>query len=657
MRTAVLLLLTALTAAGQAPIPTSVKSPDGAVAIAFSSSPHGPLSYTVSYHGRIVVDRSALGFEIEGQPPLQNGLRVLGSYSGVVDQTYSMPHGKSNPVRDRSRTFGLDLVEAGGLGRRLKIEARAYDDGAAFRYVLPEQKALREVRITAELTQFNLAKEGTAYPLFLANYQTMYEDEHLTMPLGGIRSDYLIGLPFLAELPGLAWVAITEADIDNYPGMYLVHSAERKNGRLLLARLSPSLEPGLAAQGVVPITTPWRVIMVGDQPGRLVESNIVNNLNPPSAIADTSWIKPGKTAWDWWSGSYAEGVAFKPGMNTATMDHYIDFAAASGFPYMLIDAGWAAGGGGTWHSGYDLSHANAEVDLPEILGHAKSKGVGVWLWANWSDVEAQADICFPLFEKWGIAGVKIDFMSRDDQWMVNWYRRLLRKAAEHHLMIDFHGAYKPDGIGRTWPNLLTREGVMGAEYNKWSARITPEHNVVLAFTRMLAGPMDYTPGGFNNVTREEFVPRNIQPEVMTTRAHALALYVVFESPLQMVSDYPEAYQNQKDFDFIKAVPTVWDETRVLAGRPDDYIAIARRRGREWFIGVITGRRDHHMELPLDFLGSGSYSADIYADAPDAARHPKHTAIESRPVDSATKLRLQLAVGGGAAIRLHLASPP
>ena len=456
MKIKVAFILPLLAAAAAAQV--SVDSPDGSVSIAFSAPPDGPLTYTVSYRGRAVIDRSELGFEIEGQPPLQDRLRVLGSYRGVVDENYPMPHGKSNPVRNHCRTLGIQFAEMGPLGRKLTVEARAYDDGAAFRYILPRQTALSEVRITAERTQFNLAKEGTAYPLALANYQTMYEDDHLTLPLSGIRSDYLVGLPFLVELPGLAWVAITEADIDNYPGMYLVHSAERKNGRLLLARLAPSLEPGLAAQGVTPMSSPWRVVMVGDRPGRLVESNIVINLNPPSAIADTSWIRAGKTAWDWWSGSHAEEVNFKPGMNTATMEHYIDFAADSGFPYMLIDAGWSAGGGDTWHSGYDLLHTSPDIDMPEILRHAKSRKVGVWMWAIWSDIEAQADLCFPLFEQWGIAGVKIDFMSRDDQWMVNWYRRTLRQAAAHHLMIDFHGAYKPDGIRRTWPNLMTREG-------------------------------------------------------------------------------------------------------------------------------------------------------------------------------------------------------
>jgi alpha-glucosidase len=290
--------------------------------------------------------------------------------------------------------------------------------------------------------------------------------------------------------------------------------------------------------------------------------------------------------------------------------------------------------------------------MPAILAHARAKNVRIWLWAHWTDIDRQMDEVFPLLEKWGIAGVKIDFMNRDDQWMVNFYRRVVSKAAAYHLMIDFHGAFKPDGIERTWPNLLTREGVMGLEYSKSTARITPEHNLMLAFTRALAGPMDYTPGGFDNVTRAEFVPRRQRPMAMGTRAHQLALYVVFESGLQMVSDYPEAYRGQPDFEFIRAVPNVWDETRVVSGRPGEFIAVARRKGDEWYVGSITGWHGAEVDLPLGFLGHGNYRADIYADAPDAGDRPKHTTITQQGVTASTVLRLKLASGGGAAIRFH-----
>jgi alpha-glucosidase len=648
MRTSIFLVTLALAASAQ----TSVKSPDGQIEMSISTD-GGQLGYSVTYRGKPVIARSVLGLDIQEQRPLGPGLRVTASRPGSVDETYNMPHGKSNPVRNRCQTLAVDLEETGAAGRRMTLEARAYDDGVAFRYLLPDQAALKTIRIANERTEFQFAKESVTYPLILQNFRTSYEDGYHAMPVSGIHPDQLVALPLLAEVPGAAWVAITEADIDNYAGMYLMHSAPNA-ARSLFAKLSPSMdEPGLAVQTTTPMRSPWRVIMIGAQPGRLVESNIVINLNPPSAIADTSWIKPGKTTWDWWSGTHAEGVNFQPGMNTATMNHYVDFSAENGIPYMLIDEGWALRNPNTTVRGNtDITRLNPNVDLQAILAHAKSKGVRIWLWAHWADIERQADEAFALYEKWGIAGVKIDFMDRDDQWMVNFYRRIVQKAAEHHLMIDYHGAYKPDGMRRTWPNLLTREGVMGAEYNKWSGRITPDHNVMLAFTRMLAGPMDYTPGGFNNVTREEFEPRMTKPMVQGTRAHALALYAVFESAFQMVSDYPEAYTGLKEFDYVKAAPSVWDETHVPGGRPGEYITVARRHGREWFVGSIAGWEPREIDVPLEFLGRGEFIAEIYSDAPDAAQNPKRVVREERRVSASTLLHVKMAPGGGQAIRIR-----
>jgi alpha-glucosidase len=513
-----LLLCGLLLAAGNAPAQAgkaAVASPDGAIRAVFSLIPGadgaggGQLSYEVTFRGKAIIERSLLGFEMQNQPPIGANLLTVAATNARIDETYRIPAGKSNSVRNQCNTLLFDLKEAKAPGRKLTLEARAYNDGIAFRYIIPDQPAVKEARIVNEKTEFVLASDATTYPLILRNFRSSWEDDYRTVALSGIAPESVIGLPLLTEIPGVAFVAITEADIDNYAGMYLAHSAQ--NPKALVARLAPRIdEPGLAVASQAPVTTPWRVLMISNEVGRLIESQIVNNLNPPCAIADTSWIKPGKASWDWWSGPAADGVNFKIGSNTETANYYIDFSAKAGFEYFMFDAGWAAHGTGPNDSGADITQPGPGVDLPAILAHAKSKNVKVWLWAHWTDVERQMDEAFPLFEKWGIAGVKIDFMDRDDQWMVNYYRRVAKKAAEHHLMIDFHGAYKPDGIGRTWPNVITREGVMGLEYNKWSARITPDHNVMLAFTRMLAGPMDYTPGGFRNATREEFEPA--QPE-------------------------------------------------------------------------------------------------------------------------------------------------
>ncbi len=639
----------------------SLSSPNGQLQISFSVLRDGTqksqLVYDVAFRGKPVLVHSPLGMDVQDQEALGTNVEIVSSTApSKVDETYTIPAGKSNPVRNFYNAISIELHEPGNVGRTFSIEARAYDDGVAFRYLVPDQRVLKVLHLVNERTQFQFSKEATTYPLILRNYQTSWEDSYHTLPMSSIHPEWLVALPLLAEVPGVAWVGITEADIENYSGMYLQSQEGDRNGRTLKARLTPRFDvPGVSVIGTTPLHSPWRVIMIADNPGRLIESNMVINLNPPCAIADTSWIKPGKAAWDWWSGEAADGVDFKPGMNTATMKHYIDFASKSNFEYMLIDAGWAAHTVGPDASGADLTQTQPDINMPEILDFAKSKNIRVWLWAHWTDIDRQMDDAFPLFEKWGIAGVKIDFLNRDDQWMTDFVRRTVKKAAEHHLEIDFHGAFKPDGIRRTYPNLLTREGVMGLEYNKWSYRVTPDHNVMLAFTRMLAGPMDYTPGGFRNTTREQFEPRDVRPEVMGTRAHQTALFVVFESPFEMVSDYPEAYAGQKELAFISAVPTSWDETRVLNAKVGDYVTIARRRGAEWYIGSIAGWHGADLDIPLNFLGSGQYIAEIYSDAPDATENPTHTTLDRKPVSQSTVLKAKLVTGGGQAIRVRPAT--
>jgi alpha-glucosidase len=636
-----------------------VASPNGQIVFVLSngSSGSGPvaLRYSVDFHGKRLLDEGELGLDLQGLPALGPGMHFVGSKPGSQDETYTIPVGKTKEVRDHYNSLVADFE--GESGTKLSVEVRAFDDGVGFRYVVPEQPSIKSVHISAERTQFRYSKDATLYPLVVSGFQSSYEDDYQMRTVGSLHHDWLVALPLLAEVPGTGWVAITEANIDNYAGMYL-----RSDKPLfsLRAELSPKVDvPGVAVDATVPFHSAWRVLMIGDAPGRLIESSIILNLNPPSKIADTSWIQAGKSAWDWWSGDWATGVNFTPGMNTATLKHYIEFASDSGFPYMLIDAGWALSTPGAKSGDYadpaDITRYNPNVDLPELLRYAKEKNVRIWLWSHWTSVDKYMDQAFPLFEKWGVAGVKIDFMNRDDQWMVDWYRRVVEKAAEHHLMIDYHGAFKPDGLRRTYPNLMTREGVMGKEYSKWSARVTPVHNTTLPFTRMLAGPMDYTPGGFNNTNLENFIGRNKMPMSLGTRAQELALYVVFESPLEMVSDYPEQYKGQKAFDFIKQVPATWDEVRVIDGLPMRYITLARRSGKDWYVGSLTNWEERNSKVPLDFLGEGKYVAEIYADAPDATGNATHVAFSKHPVDRTTVLDVHMVSGGGNAIWIHAAA--
>ncbi len=641
-----ILSFAALGALGATPL--SVTSPDGNLTVTFelktNPQPYLPgmrAYYRVSYKGQTVLKDSPLGLDFKDQAALDHGFEIIGSQRASHDTTWTDSLGAVRSVRDHYSELTVSLRESLVPGRRLDLIFRAYNSGIAFRYSLPRQNGLDKFTLSSEDTGFYFPGNPSAFALNLGSYNTSYEGEFQPVTLDQIKPTSIIGIPLLVHMPDGPWVAILEADLDDYAGMFL--GGVRGIPGALKSKLSPL--PGHSDEAVIsstPKDSPWDVVMVNSTPGGLIQSDaLILNLNPPSALSDPSWIKPGKAAWDWWSGSYASGVNFKPGMNTATMEHYIDFASKAHFRYMLIDAGWSPRD--------DITRTVPSIDMPAILAYAKQRNVRILLWMYWSAVDKQMDKAFPLFEKWGVAGVKIDFMNRNDQEMVNFYHRTVKATAAHHLVVDFHGAYPPDGLRRTYPNLLTREGVMGMEYNKWSRRETPEHLTTIPFTRMLAGPMDYTPGCFNNATREQFQPRQIQPMCQGTRANQLAMYVAYLSPLEMVSDYPEDLIGQPGFEFLKKVPTVWDGTRVLNGEPSKYVTIARRQGGDWYLGSMTNWTPRDLDVPLSFLGPGKWDAKIFADGPNADKNAKDLSIRAKQVTAGDTLPLHLASGGGAAV--------
>ena len=624
-----------------------VKSPDGNLEIAFHTRGEpGQLVYSVTFRGKPLIDDSALRLDLEGQRPLGAEVRIARQSPSIVDETYRLVTGKTSSVRNHYSALRIHLEEDGENRRDFSIEARAYDDAAAFRYVVPEQRPIREFRLKKEATEFRISKDATTYALVLPNYRTMYESEYIKLNASafanknGLSNRVLIGLPLVMRVPGVAWMAISEADLRDYSSMYLVNPSPEWGGHWFESQLAPGDDPDVVVTGNLPHHSGWRVLLVGDEPGRLIESNVITSLNPESEIRDTSWIRGGLTAWDWWSGSI--GRDGKPAYTTETMKYYVDFAAKSGFPYMLIDAGW--------YAPWDITKMNGKVDVPEVVRYAAAKNVKVWIWLAYVDVDSQMEQAFPLYEKWGVAGLKIDFVERDDQRGIAFYYRAAKLAAEHHLMLDFHGATKPTGLERTYPNVLGYEAVLGMEQSKAGMRDNPDHRLTLPFTRMLAGPMDYTPGGFEDVTRNDFVARQIRPMVMGTRAQQLAMYVAYQAPFQMVSDTPKAYEDQPAFGFIEHVPVTWDETRVLSGEPGEFIAIARRKGDEWFLGAMTDWTARELDVPLAFLGGGKYTAEIYADAEDAAEYPKNVSVRRQAVDRGMHLKAALAPGGGYAVR-------
>jgi alpha-glucosidase len=638
---------------GQSAAPVVLMSPDEQIVMRFTTQPvkgdpagGGNLTYSLSFHGKRILDDSALALELNDLPALGSEVRITSSDFAQGADDYAAQNSKASHVHDVYQRVALHITEDRGTHRKMTIEARAYNDGVAFRYVLPEQDTIKAVQLHQEDTEFRQSIDATNWALELPNYRSSSESEYVQLPTsafsneGGVPSTFLIGMPLLIHEPGLAWMALMEADIEGNSSMYVTNPSGNWAAHWFVTKLSPRFDhPEIAVETTLPYHSPWRVLMVADDPGRFVESNLLYDLNPPNRVADTSWIHGGKAAWNWWVNDVDESGT--PAYTTKNMKRYVDFSAESGFPYMMLDAGWSSS---------DITKLNGKVDVPELARYAATKHVKVWVWLYSESVMRQMKEAFPIYEKWGVAGIKIDFINRDDQQGVQFYYDVAREAAEHHLMVDFHGTRTPWGIERTYPNVLSYEGVLGLENNKVGRRDSPVDRSVFPFTRLLASPMDYTPGAFNNATEDGFEARNTDPMAMGTRAQQLALYVIFQTALPMVSDSPQSYAGQPAFQFIKDVPVSWDATRVLNGRPGEFATVVRRHGDEWYLGSMTNWTPRTVNVPLSFLGSSIYAAEIYEDASDAAADPKHVAVRRQSVNSGQTLQLHLASGGGCAIR-------
>ncbi len=616
----------------------TVQSPNGGVAVHVALQ--GQLTYSISFHGRPVIVESPLGLEFrEGLALTGPNLRFVNLARSSVDTSWTNLLGKSNPVRDQ---YNQEVVSFGAsASATMKLLVRAFDDGAAFRYEAISTGS-QEAVIQSEKTEFRFPNDPTVWAATYDGFSHPYEHEYAKAKLSSIYPSSLIGLPLLVETDPQTFVGITEADLTDWAGMYLKTTA-RNAPPIVKAALSPRLDGDGLVKVKLPHSSPWRVVMIGSKPGDLIESNLIVNLSPPSAIANTSWIQPGKMAWDhWWSGDVK--------MDNETEKRFIKFAGEMGFPYQLVDWQWY----GTFNKpGADITKPAPQLNMPELLRYAKEQKVRLWLWLHSGDVNralkaGTLDEAFTVYQRWGIAGVKIDFMERDDQEMVNWYSTVVELAAKHRLMMDYHGAFKPTGLRRTWPNLLTREGVLGNEYNKVSGRVTPEHKLTLPFTRMLAGPMDYTPGGFLNRSPAEW-KETTPTEVMGSRPQELALFVVYESPLMCVADDPDHYRGQPGLDFLKVVPTVWDETRVLEGTVGKHILLARRKGNDWYVGGMTGDDEFQAKLPLSFLGNNRYLATIFADPNDPNASYEQVNQTEQRVTAKDVIDVRMRPAGGVAI--------
>jgi len=643
--------------------PIKLLSPNGKIEVNVSvkeNSASQRLYYSINYKGKPVLLDSPVELIFKYIPAFAN-LKIKKQKTETIDEHWQRVVGKSKNARNYCNQLSLSVEENSGLGRKIDFIFRAYDDGVAFRYYLPKQKHIGDFNLEAEKTWFRFGDNHTVWAADYKGFVSHQESEFNQIKLSDLSASKPYGVPLLVRVDESIWAAITEANITDWAGMYLGKVENDSNALVTMLSPHPN-DPNIAVSSRIPRYSPWRVVMLGEKPGDLLESNIIENLNEPCMLKDTSWIKPGKCAWDWWwSGRYAPDVNFTLGSNTETMKYFIDFASEMDWEYQLIDWYWYGPPFKVMlkeaDPNADITKSNPDINIPELVRYAAAKNVRLILWLHWQHADRQMDEAFALYEKWEIAGVKIDFMMRDDQEMVNFYHRAVKKAAQHHLLVDFHGAYKPDGFSRTYPNLITREGVLGNEWNKWSARVTPDHCLTLPFTRMLAGPMDFTPGGFLNVRKADFKFGKMGADagpvyVMGTRCFQLAMMVVYESPLQVLCDSPYNYRNSPaGLDFLKIVPTMWDQTKVLNAQVGDFITIARRNGNEWFVGSMTDWTPRSLEIPLDFLGESKYEAVIWADADDVDTNPQHLAKQTIQVTAKDKITVKMAPAGGQVIHL------
>ncbi|HMG34039.1 MAG TPA: glycoside hydrolase family 97 protein [Blastocatellia bacterium] len=622
-----------------------VQSPDGRIEIDVDT--REGIRYNVSLSGTNLLQSCELSLDVNHKT-LGPGCRVKKSSQKSQDhQIEPQIKRKSAKIHEAYNELRLEM-EAD-----YAVVFRAYNEGAAYRW--ETSLADREVKIYGEVARFNFAADCSVFYPKEDSFFSHNERRFINMPLKSVSATDIASVPAVIDAR-VAKIAVADADVEGYPGLWL-----RGNGDNSLSAVFPPfpLKEQLfrdrdlrvtRAADYIAVTTgtrtfPWRVLGIAQKDSDLLTNQIVYLLAKPSQVQDTSWIRPGKVAWDWWNANNIYGVDFKSGINTATYKYYIDFAAKYGIEYVILDEGWYKLG--------NLMQVSADIDVQELADYAKQKHVGVILWVVWKTLDDQLEAALNQFERWGIKGIKVDFMQRDDQPIIDFYHKICREAAKRKMLVDFHGAIRPATMTRTWPNLLSTEGVQGLEHCKWSDATNPEHDVTIPFTRMFLGPMDYTPGAMNNASKSSFAHVFERPMSMGTRCHQLAMYVVFESPLQMLADSPSNYLREPEaMQFLAPVPTVWDETLVLDSRIGDYVIVARRSGQVWYVGAMTDWTARELDVDFSFLPEGAFTMESYQDGTNASRFGSDYKRVASQVSRSTKLKIKLAEGGGWAARIH-----
>ncbi|MBN2348893.1 MAG: glycoside hydrolase family 97 protein [Bacteroidales bacterium] len=613
-------------------------SPDGNIKVMVKIE--NGIQYSVMLNGETIIKNAEIDLYFNGISQYSKTNKYTSSTKTVKNIVTPALSYKDSEIEDHCNMLRIDLKN------NVSIEFRAYNEGIAYRFITHENGEV-EVNEKADIT-FAGNYKMWASPIsgFMDSFEVPYQQINIS-DLADTLNTYL---PLLIENQHGNKILITEANIFDYPHMFLKFSGENRLKAVfppfpleteMIGDRSSKIVKGAEyiAKTNGKRTFPWRVMILTQHDAQLVESNMVYLLSGETKLENTEWIKPGRVSWEWWNASNLYGVDFKAGLNTDTYKYYIDFASKNGLEYIILDEGWSV-------STTDLSKPNPSLDLKELIAYGNKKNVKIILWATWSTLNKQWFV-LDSFKEWGVAGIKVDFMNRADQWMVNFYEKVAREAAQRELLVDFHGAFKPAGLRRAYPNVVSYEGVCGLEQNKWSKKITPEHDVTLPFIRMVCGPMDYTPGAMRNYHSQEFEYNFIRPASQGTRCHQLALFVVYESGIQMLADSPSNYEReQESTDFLASVPVTWDETRVLEAKVGEYLIVARRNGKKWYIGGLTNNIPREFILDLSFLRPGNLNVVIFQDGPNADRFAEDYTRREITLSKETKMKIKMEQGGG-----------
>lgn len=612
-----------------------LSSPDEKIEVRIS--PEGDLIFELWYNGQLLLDKVKADLFFQGKSVIKD--------RSIIGKKSTEKEGTVSPVVPRKQStipYSFNQIEF-EYTENIKVQFRVYNDGIAYRFSTNQEDSAQ----INEKYEIHFTEDVTLWSSLTKSFENSYEVPYTRLPLSAFPDSLMTYVPLLATFDSGVNLLLTDNNVLDYPHLFF-----EKESSLALSGVFPPYPTKTRFEGdrssviektgdyIARSTTnrhfPWRTIIIAENDADLLVTNLPYLLAEKSVLNNTDWIKPGKVAWEWWNASNLYGIDFEAGFNTETYRHYIDFAAEYGLDYVLLDEGWS-------QSTEDISQPAPELDLFELIEYGNSKDIGIILWASWVALEKQFHV-LRKYGAWGISGIKVDFMNRSDQRMVNFYERVAKEAATHRLFVNFHGAFKPGGLERKFPNVLTYEGVRGLEYSKWSKSVTPRHNLMLPFIRMVTGPMDYTPGAIRNYSEADYHPVFTRPGSIGTRAHQVALYVAFESGLQMLADSPSNYRSSPECAAIMAgIPTTWDETRVLAASFGEYLVVARRKDRSWYVAGLTDKR-RNISMDLSFIEQTTGS--ILQDGPNAHRHAEDFQKSEIVLSNKSGYEVQMAPGGG-----------